>query len=123
VIGLLLLLELAFYPTVYIGSFPYAVMYSPDTLGKTSYPLDDDAGHRYITMPANMDSQIPMSWEHEKIHACLHAHSHHFKTEAELKAHLEKTMYSEEEVATILTPCLLELETVDLRHHDSRKSK
>jgi len=121
---LLLLSEMAFYPTVYIGSYAYAVVYSPSTLGKTSYPLDDDFGHRYITMPENMDTQVPMSWEHEKIHACMHDHAHHFKTAAELKDHLEKQMYSEEEVATILAPCLLALESVDLRQHvPQRKHK
>lgn len=124
---LLLLLQASYFeigPKVYIGSYGYDVYYSSETLGKTSYPVDDDFGHRFITMPANMDGQVPISWEHEKIHACMHDHAHHFKTGAELKAHLEKEMYSEEEVATILAPCLLALESVDLRQNvPKRKSK
>lgn len=119
---LLLLLQVAIArPVVYIGSFHYTVVYSSGTLGRTSYPIDDDFGHRYITMPANMDGQVPMSWEHEQIHACLHDHAHHFKTDEELRAHLEKQTYSEEEVATILAPCLLALKNVDLRQNVSKK--
>jgi hypothetical protein len=118
VIALLLLLWQSYEigPKVYIASYGYDIYYSSETLGKTSYPLDDDVNHRFITLPT-MEGQIPVSWEHEKIHACMHGHAHHFKTGAALKTHLEDEKYSEEEVATILAPCLLALESVDLRHN------
>lgn len=113
-LALLLLLFQVQPQLVYIGSFSYAVAYDSESLGKVSYPLDDDAEFRILTLPT-LKGQQPVSIEHEEIHACMHDHSHHFKTRAELEAHLEKQMYSEEEVATILAPCLLELQKVDLR--------
>lgn len=96
---------------VLIGSFTYRIDYSPDTLGKTVYPIDDDDAQRYIVLPS-MKGQQPVSWMHEKIHACMHDHPHHYKTKQELEKHLNETTYDEEEIATLLAPCLLALEKV-----------
>jgi hypothetical protein len=104
---LFLLLLLAHY--VQIGSYKYRIDYSGNTLGSTNYPIDDKLGDRYIVLPT-MKGQQPISWMHESIHACFHDHPHEYKSKEELQMHLSETMYTEEEVATLLAPCLLELE-------------
>lgn len=106
---LLLLFLLGQY--VQIGSFTYRIDYSPDTLGKTVYPYDDSLAQRAIILPT-MKGQQPISWMHEKIHACMHDHQHSYKSRKELEKHLNETTYNEEEIATLLAPCLLALEKV-----------
>lgn len=103
---------------VKIGAYNYRINYSPDTLGKTVFPYDDALAERYIVLPT-IEGQIPVSWEHEKIHACLHNHPHNFKNREELEADLNQS-YTDEEIATILAPCLLELDKVDLRKKGQR---
>ena len=92
--------------SVAIGDYSYLVSFSSDTLGKTSFPRDDTYANRTMTLPT-MKDQDAVSFEHEEIHACMHNHPHHFITAEELKNHLEKQTYTEEEVATILAPCML----------------
>jgi hypothetical protein len=108
---------------VKIGAYNYRIDYSADTLGKTVYPYDDVVAERYIVLPT-MESQIPVSWEHEKIHACLHNHPHNYKSRTELEVDLNQT-YTEEQITTILAPCLLALESINLQRedHNERTSK
>jgi len=100
---------------VRIGSYDYEIAYG-NTLGKTEYPIDDSKGlPRSITLP-DIEGQKEISWQHESIHACFHDHEHHFKTKAAMDEHLNLQTYTEEEVATILTPCLLAIKKVELSH-------
>lgn len=107
---------------VRIGSYNYTLDYRDDTLGKTTFPIDDALGGRYIDLP-NDANQFPISWEHEKLHACMHDHTHHYKSIQDFEMHMHKQTYTEEEVVTILAPCLLALNNVDLRHNVQRKTK
>jgi hypothetical protein len=99
---------------VLLGHIPYQVIFSDNTLGEVRYPFDDSLGERYIVLPT-IATQLPNSWEHEKVHACMHAHSHHYASRVEMEKHLEEQAYSEEELVVILSPCLLEANKVDLR--------
>jgi hypothetical protein len=107
---------------VYIGSFLYSLTYNKNTLGMTHFPMDDSYQGRSIELPT-MEGQLPISWEHEKLHACMHNHEHHFKTKEAFEAHLRMQTYTEEELVTILAPCMLALEKVDLRQNSLRKRK
>lgn len=107
---------------VLIGSHPYTVEYWADSLGFTQFPADDKWDGRAMVLPT-MPGQLPVSWMHERLHACMHDHEHNYKTAKELSQHLKDQTYTEEEIVTILTPCMLSSENVDLRKTVPRKKK
>jgi hypothetical protein len=95
------------HPVIQIGDYRYEVFYSNATLGQTFFVLDDDKDVRTIVLPESLD-QRPVSLAHEMYHACMHNHLHKFSSEKELEKHLFQETYTEEEVVTMLSPCMIQ---------------
>lgn len=95
--------------SIQIGDYRYKVIYSNMSLGETYFVADDSKGTRTMVLPSDSD-QLAVSEMHEIMHACMHNHEHSFANEAELKKHLFEQQYTEEEMVTILAPCILDYE-------------
>lgn len=94
--------------SIMLGSMHYTVARDCNELGHTYFPLVDSRENRILYICDKYPGQTKQIVEHELLHICMHDHLHSYTTPEELDKHLHQQTYSEEYVATIIAPCLIE---------------
>ena len=94
-----------------IGLYSYLLVTSCLGAGAVGYPQDDNNKEMQRTIVVCTEygpEQAEQIYVHETIHACIHNHPHHFKTQEELANHLKDIdKQSEELFVANLAACVV----------------